>query len=65
MKFKADRKFFDQAKKYSLVHTCEYCAYFNTEEGKCVHKYPNEVHRSHYYESFPKWIVPCKDFELI
>lgn len=64
MKFEVEEKFFEQARLYSLRHTCEHCAYFDERTGRCLHEYPNKVHRRRYYEASPEWIIPCKDFEL-
>jgi hypothetical protein len=64
MKFDADRTFFEQARAFHLRFTCEDCAYLELETGKCVHGYPNEEHRRAHVESSPRWIIPCKDFEL-
>ncbi len=65
MQFEANKKFFDQVRRYALVFTCEHCAYYEVKTGGCIHGYPNEVHKNDYCRSSPRWIVPCKDFEMI
>lgn len=64
MKFEAHRSFFEQAENFDLRFTCEDCAYLDLEKGTCIHGYPNDDHLRAYIESSPRWIIPCKDFEL-
>ncbi len=64
MKFDADSTFFEQAEKFHLRFTCEDCAYLELEDGTCIHGYPNDEHRRAAIEASPRWIIPCKDFEL-
>jgi len=65
MKLTADENYFEQAARFDLRCACEECAFFDGERGACVHGYPTDEHRESYYRSSPRWIVPCKDFEVV
>lgn len=56
--------FAEQRQRYELRFTCEHCAYFVADDGRCSHGYPNQEHRAARYEQGSAELVFCKDFEL-
>ena len=52
-----------EARRYGLRFTCEACAWFDEEGGRCSHAYPIEPHRGIDLDRVVE--VPfCKEFEL-
>ncbi len=57
-------QFLVERQKYNLRHCCEDCCLFEAKSADCAHGWPNDAHRSAYYESQQGEIVFCKEFEL-
>lgn len=58
-------RFFDEARRFRLIFTCEDCVHFCPASETCGHGYPNEEHRRTRYESGNEAvdIVFCKEWE--
>lgn len=59
----ADDRFRLEARAYRLVFTCEDCAWFDSDTGRCSHGYPNDAHRARDLDRMAE-VVFCKEFEL-
>ena len=61
-----DVRFNEQCERFGFCYTCEYCAHFDSDQGSCLHGFPNEMHRLAYYHADPRprTILFCKDFDL-
>lgn len=57
-----DESLVAEAKRYRLLYTCESCAMFNPETGKCSLEYPNHEHRTAPLQVGGQ-LVFCKEFE--
>jgi len=58
-----DQRFMEEAELYRLRFSCEACAYFDAESGRCGNGYPNADHRWRSLKLTPH-VVFCKEFEL-
>ncbi len=58
-----DEQLRSEARRYSLRFTCENCAWFDAEGGKCSHAFPNDAHRGIDLDLATE-VAFCKEFEL-
>ncbi len=58
-----DERMASEMKRFALVYTCERCAQFDPDSGRCSFGYPNEAHRERPVEVGAE-LVFCKQFEL-
>jgi len=54
----------EQRERFALRHTCEDCAYFHKQSGRCANGWPTTPHRRAYHENDPPGLITCKEFEL-
>lgn len=64
MRYRPDASFFEERRRFSLVHTCEHCVLFDPEHAACVHGYPIEDHVEASLDRPGAELVFCKEFEL-
>jgi hypothetical protein len=58
-----DDRLRQEARRFALRYTCEFCAWFDAEWHVCSHAFPTEPHRQADLER-AQTITFCKEFEL-
>jgi hypothetical protein len=58
-----DRRFVEEATRFDLRCTCDWCGAFNESAGSCAYGYPTEPHRRLPLADGAEFIF-CKAFEL-
>jgi hypothetical protein len=64
MKLPQDERFRQERARFNLRFTCEDCAHFDPERGRCTHGYPTGGHRLARYDDPSAALLFCKDFTL-
>lgn len=59
-----DPRFIAEAQRFALRFTCEDCLRYDKDSGACAHEWPNQEHLRITWESPPREVVFCKEFEL-
>ncbi len=65
MDIRDTHRFLDDRRRFALVHTCERCAFHDTDRDACAHGYPDARHRLALFEGpHAAEGTFCKEFEL-
>ena len=60
-----DASFDEEAERFALRFTCEFCGHFDPLREACRHDWPTELHRlARYRDRATAEVVFCKEFEL-